>query len=167
VRATTLSRAVDSGQTALNVPRVEFVSKWHHGLTPAQAARTLTGRDLVTGELTLGVSIRNRHNGVVRFECDLWRVDLDFHPDALLLLADRWQRENAATPKRMLMRMAQHFGGRTCLMFDVMREHVCGWRDLLTKVLSDPRSFKLVEPAGPEPTITYRLVKIGAMDSIG
>jgi hypothetical protein len=132
---------LDGGnQTALAVPRIKFVTGWLHGLTPAQVARDLTGRDLVTGELTLGVGIRNRHNGAVRLECDPWKLPFDFHADTLSLLAGRWQRENEAMPKRALRTMEQHFG-RTHFVFDVMKGYTRDWRKFLATMLGNAGSY--------------------------
>ena len=119
---------------------VKFISERRYGWTQEQLARASTGRNRATGELHLGVSMRNRNNGTVRFEADLWKIDLDFHPDAASLLRDRWQRENAAMPRRIQNRMQRHFS-RTFLQFDVRREQKDDWKDFLMAVLSDAGSY--------------------------
>lgn len=142
------------GVAVLAPPTIEFFDKsnapklYHdpdadgrrHRLSPAEIARHSTGRDRSTGRLALGVAVTNRHNGTVRFEADLWKIDLDFHPDAASLLTDRWQRENAAMPRRIQNRMQRHFS-RTFLQFDAMREQTDDWKDFLMAVLSDAGSY--------------------------
>jgi hypothetical protein len=121
---------------------VKFITERHNGLKPEQAAYRATGRNRVTGKLTLGIGIGKRRNGLVHFDGDLWRLDLDLHPDAIGRLYRHWQDLNAdcSLPKRILRGMDCHFS-RTTIVFDATAEQVEEWKDFLRAILSDARSY--------------------------
>lgn len=118
-------------------PSVEFITKPEHGVSPERMAHRRTGRNVRTGELTLGVSMRNRHNGTVRIEADLIRLPYGLTADAIQQLQSYW---DAITPLKMQARMQHHFGC-TFIQFDTMTEHANDWRKLLAVVLSDRQSY--------------------------
>ncbi len=131
----------DCGRAGVPVaPTVEFVTKWCGERRPEKVAYDATGRNAVSGKLTLGVSVRNRNNAMVRFDCDLWRLPFDFHPDALSLLEGYWDLLNLATPERVRARMEWHFS-QTFIQFDVLEEQAGDWREFLTEVLSGRSSY--------------------------
>ncbi len=131
-------------RSVLDAPKVEFVSKWHLGRPPEQVARDGTGLDRATGELRLTVSMRNLNNRMVRFDCDLWRLPFDFHPDALALLEGYWDLLNLATPERVRARMERHFS-RTFLQVDVIGEQANDCKDFLETVVAEAASYTCID----------------------
>lgn len=122
---------------SVSSPSVEFITNREHALSPERMAHRRTGRNIRTGELTLGVSMRNRHNGTVRIEADLIRLPYGLTADAIERLQSHW---DAITPLKMQARMQHHFGC-TFIQFDTMTEHANDWRELLAMVLSDWQSY--------------------------
>jgi hypothetical protein len=126
---------------------VEFITEQRRYWTQEHFAHALTGRSRETGESKIAVAVRRRRNGQVRFDGDLWRLDLDLRPDTIARLYRRWHDLNAdhSLPKRLLRRMVCHFS-KTTIVFDATAEQVEHWREFLTTVLSDASSFT---PCGP------------------
>ena len=131
----------DRGVTA--APAVKFVTKRQYGLRQEQAAHMATGRNIKTGRLTLAVGVRNRPNGLVRFDADLFKLPLDLHPDAIARLYRYWHDLNAdySLPKKMLRRMDCHFS-RNTVIFDATSEQAEHWREFLREVLTDVTSYR-------------------------
>lgn len=128
-------------------PVVEFVSKGQHGRSPEQVAHGGTGRNSTTGEWHLGVAVRRRQNGLLRFEASLWKLDYDLNAGARELLEARWAILNEETPAAVGKGMRHHFG-RTFFEFDATPEQESNWREALATVLSDRGSYVHVLAAG-------------------
>lgn len=123
-------------------PTVEFITERRYGWTQEQLAHALTGRNVASGKLRLSVAVRNRHNGMVRFDADLFKLDYDLSLDAIARLYRHWHDLNAAysLPKKVLRRMDCHFS-KTTIIFDATTEQAEQWREFLKTALSDASSY--------------------------
>jgi hypothetical protein len=123
-------------------PAIGYITERRHGRTQEQLAHSSTGRSRTTGQLTLGIGIRKRRNGLVIFDGDLYRINLDLHPDAIERLHRHWHDLNTdySLPKKILRKMACHFG-KTTIIFDATTEQVDEWREFLNEILTDSASY--------------------------
>lgn len=128
----------------VTAPRIEFVSERLRGCTQEQIAHRRTGRNIRTGKLHLGVSLRRRNNGMTRIQADLWKLDYNLSDGVQELLRGYWRTQNEGTPARLLKRMERHFG-KTHVCFDVVTEQVKDWRGFLSTVLTDRESYVSLE----------------------
>ena len=101
-----------------------------------------TGRKRTTGELTLGVGVHRRQNGLVRFDADLFKLDYNLSQDAIRRLYRYWHDLNMhySLPKKILRRMECHFS-KTTIIFDATAQQVNDWKDFLMAVLMDKGSY--------------------------
>jgi hypothetical protein len=106
-------------------PLVEFITERRYGWTQEQLAHASTGRNVATGKLRLSVAVRNRHNGIVRFDADLFKLDYNLSQDAIRRLYCHWHDPNPdySLPKKTLRRMDCHFS-LTTIIFDATAQQV-------------------------------------------
>jgi hypothetical protein len=124
---------------------VQFGGSWRR-MRPEDEAHSHTGYHRETRELSIGVSIMRRPNGLVRVAFDLWKLDVNLRPAAIESLERRW-REQAATLLKSLQRSTArraHFS-KSFASFEIPPARSEEWKDVLEAVLSNPDSYESVE----------------------
>ncbi len=142
----TPSSCAVKGVQVERVPLVEFIAERRHGWKQEHLAHASTGRNRETGECKIAVAVRRRHNGLVHFDADLFRLDYNLSQDTIARLYRHWHDLNAAhsLSKRVLRRMDCHFG-KTTIIFDATAEQTDHWRRFLRRVLTDAVSYTRIE----------------------
>jgi hypothetical protein len=136
------SRNVPKPRSPLTVPTVEFITERRNGWKQEHLAHLSTGRNIETGKRTLAVGVRRRHNGLVRFEADLFKLDYNLSQDAIARLYRHWHdlNEEYSLPRNVLRRMECHFS-KTAIIFDTTAQQADDWKDFLMAVLTDRSSY--------------------------
>jgi hypothetical protein len=127
-------RFIDRGRTAWDSGR-------SYQMRPASVAYLTTGRNRESGEITVGVGLRERRNGLVELSFDFWRIDYNLSYAATECLEQRWLSLCVALPRPVRRKMGFAAFGRCFSTFNVPMEQASDWRKFLTKLLGDPASY--------------------------
>ena len=140
----------------MNAPAVQFFAgrsesfvqegaRWRR-MTPQDEAHACTGRDRETDEVTLGISISPRPNGLMKVEFDLFRLGANLRPETIERLRARWAKE-ASTFSKLLQKSVNrraHFS-KSFAQFEVSPERLEAWKSELSAVLENPDSYEPIE----------------------
>lgn len=143
--AANVERVVDT--TPSSAPTAVFISERKHGQSQKNLAFFSTGRSRTTKQITIGVGVRHRRNGIVNVDLDLWRIDYDLSQDAIDGLCSYWHQLNVRhrLPTKMIRKL-EGFMGRpqfsaTFVSFNCTSEQAEEWKDFLAAVLSNRASY--------------------------
>ena len=125
-------------EEAVRTITVKFISE---GRRSASAAFYATGRNQESGEITVGVGLRQRHNAFIEVSFDLWRIGFDLSPETINRLEQQWLSLCASLPRSMQRKIGSASFGRCFSTFHIPIEQAGDWRGFLTELLSDPASY--------------------------
>lgn len=125
-------------EEAVRTITVKFISE---GRRSATAAFYATERNRDSGEMTVCVGLRNRHNGLIEVSFDLWRLDSDLSPETINRLEQQWLSLCASLPHSVQRKIGYASFGRCSSSLHIPIEQAEDWREFLQGVLSDPASY--------------------------
>lgn len=129
-------------EEAVRTITVRFISE---GRRSASAAFYATGRSRESGEMTVCVGLRKRHNGLIEVSFDLWRLDSDLSPETINRLEQQWLSLCASLPRSVQRKIGYASFGRCFSTFHIPIEQAEDWRSFLGAVLSDASSYTPID----------------------